>query len=65
MRGPVVVEAPAIASVPHAGLIGVNILIVDDSASQRSVLAGLLADWGVSVSTASSGDGLSSRSKML
>jgi two-component system sensor histidine kinase/response regulator len=54
--GPVVDEGPAIASTPHTGLVGVNVLIVDDSASQRSVLAGLLADWGVSVSTASSGN---------
>jgi two-component system sensor histidine kinase/response regulator len=55
IRAIVVKEAPH-TSVPHAGLVGISALIVDDSASQRGVLADQLADWGISVSTAASGN---------
>jgi CheY-like chemotaxis protein len=40
---------------PDAGLAGVTILVVDDSATQRSVLSEYLTGWGVTVSTADSG----------
>ncbi|MDQ3640423.1 MAG: response regulator, partial [Actinomycetota bacterium] len=38
-----------------ADLAGVSVLIVDDSATQRNLLSGLLAGWGMSVTTAASG----------
>jgi PAS domain S-box-containing protein len=40
---------------PDAELAGVTALIVDDSATQRSVLCEYLADWGMTVETAESG----------
>ncbi len=40
---------------PVADLAGVSILVVADSAAQRQVLSQYLAEWGVTVSTASSG----------
>ena len=40
---------------PEAGLAGLTALIVDDSATQRSVLSGYLTDWGMTVTTAESG----------
>ena len=38
-----------------AGLVGVNVLVVDDNAAQRSVLSEKLNDWGMIVATAASG----------
>ena len=40
---------------PDAGLAGVTALIVDDNATQRSVLSEYLTDWGMIVTTADSG----------
>jgi PAS domain S-box-containing protein len=40
---------------PDAGLAGSSVLIVDDSATQRSVLSEHLTDWGMNVTTADSG----------
>jgi two-component system sensor histidine kinase/response regulator len=40
---------------PDAGLAGALALIVDDNATQRSVLSGYLTDWGMTVTTAGSG----------
>jgi two-component system sensor histidine kinase/response regulator len=56
IRTPVVKEASARAPVPHGGLSGVTALIVDDSTSQRGILARQLAEWGMFVSTARSGE---------
>jgi two-component system sensor histidine kinase/response regulator len=38
-------------------LAGVDVLIVDDNSTQRSVLSGYLTDWGMLVTTAQSGEG--------
>jgi PAS domain S-box-containing protein len=40
---------------PDADLTGMSALIVDDSATQRSVLSEYLTDWGMRVTTADSG----------
>ena len=40
---------------PMPGLAGVTPLIVDDNATQRSVLSDYLTDWGMAVSTAPEG----------
>jgi CheY-like chemotaxis protein len=40
---------------PDPGLAGVTALVVDDNATQRSVLSKYLTDWGMTVSTADSG----------
>ena len=40
---------------PDADLAGVTVLIVDDNATQRSVLSEYLTDWGMTVTTADSG----------
>jgi two-component system, sensor histidine kinase and response regulator len=40
---------------PDAGLAGLTALIVDDNATQRSVLAEHLTGWGMTVATADSG----------
>ena len=42
--------------VPDADLAGVNVLVVDDNATQRSVLAEYMTDWGMIVTTADSGE---------
>ncbi len=39
-----------------ADLTGVTALVVDDNATQRSVLSEFLTDWGMTVGTADSGD---------
>ena len=39
----------------HSGLAGVSALVVDDNATQRGVLSGYLTDWGMTVTTADSG----------
>jgi PAS domain S-box-containing protein len=49
--GPATHDLPA----PEAGLAGVNVLIVDDNATQRSVLSEYLTGWGMTVTTADSG----------
>jgi two-component system sensor histidine kinase/response regulator len=41
---------------PDADLAGLTALIVDDNATQRSVLSACLTDWGMTVSTASDGE---------
>jgi two-component system sensor histidine kinase/response regulator len=41
---------------PDVGLAGVPVLIVDDNAVQRSVLSEYMTDWGMTVSTADSGE---------
>ena len=41
---------------PDAGLAGVSALIVDDNATQRGVLSEYLTDWGMTVTTADSGE---------
>jgi PAS domain S-box-containing protein len=43
-------------SASHPDLVGVAALIVDDNATQRRVLSEQLTDWGMSVTTADSGD---------
>jgi PAS domain S-box-containing protein len=48
-------EQPDDLSPPDAGLTGVTALIIDDNATQRSVLSGYLSDWGMAVMTADSG----------
>ncbi len=40
---------------PDAGLAGVTALVVDDNATQRSVLTHYLTSWGLQVATAESG----------
>ena len=41
---------------PDAGLAHCNALIVDDNATQRAVLSDYLTDWGMTVTTATSGE---------
>ena len=45
-------NTPDARSLPEASLAGVTALIVDDNATQRSVLSDYLNDWGMTVSTA-------------
>ena len=49
-------EVSAAEHAPDARLGGVGVLLVDDNATQRGVLAGYLSDWGMSVTTADSGE---------
>jgi CheY-like chemotaxis protein len=58
-RWPTGAAAPEGAAVPasSAALAGVAVLIVDDNATQRSVLTDYLTGWGMIVATAETGEG--------
>jgi hypothetical protein len=58
-RWPTGAAAPEGAAVlaSSAALAGVAVLIVDDNATQRSVLTDYLTGWGMIVATAETGEG--------
>jgi CheY-like chemotaxis protein/HPt (histidine-containing phosphotransfer) domain-containing protein len=47
---------PTLPGAPDAELVGVSVLVVDDNATQRSVLSECLTNWGMTVVTAESGE---------